>query len=281
MQEKFKLLEKAGIKLEETANIITGNDDRIRGQSAVNIYEEGNSYAAVDLETTGLDPKHDKIIEIGAVLVMGGQVEKTFSCFVNPRRELLGATRELTGITGEMLKDASGIDEVIGPVVEFCRNLPLLGHRIIFDYSFLKRAAVNRGISFEKKGIDTLTLCRRFMPEEEKKNLASASRFFGVKQEGAHRALADAMTAHYLYQALRKKHFSASPVSFLGKPLIYRVKKEQPASKKQKEVLRDLIKYHRINVSVQIDYLSRNEASRMTDKIISQYGRIKEVIRND
>ena len=56
--------------------------------------------------------------------------------------------------------------------------------------------------------------------------------------------------------------------------MIYKVKKEQPASKRQKEVLHELIKYHKIETTVQIEYLSRNEVSRMTDKIISQYGRI-------
>lgn len=89
-----------------------------------------------------------------------------------------------------MTAGAPDIGDVIGRVVELCRDLPLLGHHIIFDYSFLKRAAVNKGLVFEKSGIDTLTLCRRFMPEEEKKNLENASRYYGIKQTDAHRALA-------------------------------------------------------------------------------------------
>ena len=59
----------------------------------------------------------------------------------------------------------------------------------------------------------------------------------------------------------------------MAKPMIYKVKKEQPASKKQKEDLRYLLKYHKIDVPVEIDYLSRNEASRLKDQIIFQYGR--------
>lgn len=256
--------------MEETVHII---EVEVNGRAT----EPGNtdSYVAIDLETTGLEPKHDKIIEIGAVRVIGGEIRQTFSTFVNPRRELDSRIRELTGITGEMVEDAPDVDDVIGQIVDFCRDLPLLGHHVIFDYSFLKRAAVNRGLPFEKEGIDTLTLCRKFMPEDEKKNLENASRYYGVEQTDAHRALADAMTAHLLYRAVKKNHFSTAPEAFRCKPLVYKVKKEQPASKKQKEVLRDLLKYHRINVSVQIDYLSRNEVSRMTDKIISRYGRIK------
>ena len=259
--------------MEETAHIIKKEDcaeiDRAAG-------EQPGFYAAVDIETTGLDPKQDKIIEIGAVRVERGLICGQFSTFVNPRRKLEPRIEELTGITDAMVSGAPDIGEVIGQVMDFCGGLPILGHHVIFDYSFLKRAAVNSGLSFEKNGIDTLALCRRFMPEEEKKNLSSACRYFGVEPQTAHRALSDAVSAHLLYQAMFRHHFSESPDLFLGKTLIYKVKKEQPASKKQKEVLRDLLKYHKINLTVQIDYLSRNEISRITDKIIAQYGRIKK-----
>ena len=63
---------------------------------------------------------------------------------------------------------------------------------------------------------------------------------------------------------------------FAPQPLIYKVKREQSASKKQKEVLRELLKYHRINLSAQIDSLSKNEISRLTDQIIAQHGRMQK-----
>lgn len=240
-----------------------------------------NSYAAIDLETTGLDPKRDKIIEIGAIRVENGRIVEEFSSFVNPRRKLSAKIIELTGIKDEMLCSAKGIEEVIGEALAFCKELPLLGHNVIFDYSFLKQAAVNEGLRFERSGIDTLSLSRKFMPPEEKKNLAAAAKYFGIGEQTSHRALADAVTAHLLYQAMRERYFSEAGEVFAGKPLQYKVKKEQPATKRQKEVLRDLIKYHRIGVSVQIDYMTRNEASRLTDQIIFQYGRIKEVKIHD
>lgn len=258
--------------MEETAHIIKiENSSRRDKETEI----RPDFYTAIDLETTGLDPKKDKIIEIGAVRVEHGSICERFSTFVNPRRALEPQIEELTGITDEMIKDAPDIGEVIGRVAEFCSGLPLLGHHVIFDYSFLKRAAVNCGLSFEKSGIDTLTLCRRFMPEEEKKNLSAACRYYGTEPQPAHRALSDAVSAHLLYQAMFRRHFSECPDPFFSKTLNYKVKKEQPASKKQKEVLRDLLKYHKISLTVQIDYLSRNEISRITDKLIAQYGRIK------
>ena len=66
------------------------------------------------------------------------------------------------------------------------------------------------------------------------------------------------------------------PEVFAPQPLIYKVKREQSASKKQKEVLRELLKYHRINLSAQIDSLSKNEISRLTDQIIAQHGRMQK-----
>jgi DNA polymerase-3 subunit alpha (Gram-positive type) len=228
----------------------------------------------VDLETTGLDPKHDKIIEIGAIRVTEGEAGSTFECFVNPYRSLEAHVISLTGITDRQLKPAEGIENVIGQFLDFAGDLPILGHHIIFDYSFLKRAAVNKGFSFERKGIDTLKLARKFMPEDRHKNLSAACRYFGVEIKQSHRARFDAIAAHELYQAMKKEFGGSNPQAFDSAGLIYKVKKEQPASNRQKEHLQDLLKYHKIALSVQLDHLSRNEISRITDRIIAQYGRI-------
>lgn len=232
------------------------------------------TYIALDIETTGLDTKWDKIIEIGAIRVADGAEAGSFQTLVNPHRLLSPTVAQLTGITDHELETAPDIGEVLKAFLEFCGELPVLGHHIIFDYSFLKRAAVNQGYPFERRGIDTLALCRRFMPEQEKKNLEAACAFYGIRRQGAHRALGDARDAHALYQALAQRHGEDCPEAFSGKPLIYKVKKEQPATEKQKQDLRDLVKYHKIDILVQIDALSRNEASRIKDKIISQYGRL-------
>lgn len=233
-----------------------------------------DSYIAVDLETTGLDPKRDKIIEIGAVRIENGQETGRFHTMLNPHRELEARITELTGITGDMVEDAPDFVNILDDFLAFCGEFPLLGHRIIFDYSFLKRAIVNQGKTFERNGIDTLTLCRRFMPQEESKRLGAACAFYGLVQESAHRALGDALDAHRLYRKLVLSHGESEPEAFAAKQLIYKVKREQPASKKQKEDLRYLLKYHKIDLPVQIDYLSRNEVSRITDKIILKYGRL-------
>ena len=98
-------------------------------------------FVVLDLETTGLSVKEDQILEIGAVKVQGGEVTASYETFVNPGRKVPERITELTGIRDEMLTDVPGISRVIGKCLELCGDLPLLGHKILFDYSFLKRAA--------------------------------------------------------------------------------------------------------------------------------------------
>jgi DNA polymerase-3 subunit alpha (Gram-positive type) len=232
------------------------------------------TYIAIDLETTGLNPKLNKIIEIGAIKIINGKEAGEFQTFVNPYQQLPEEITKLTGITDEDLENAPGIETVIREFLEFAGDLPLVGHQVIFDYSFLKKAAVNQRLSFEREGIDTLKLARKFMPAEEKKNLRAACEYFGIVPIESHRALADAKAANQLLLELEKHYGTENPRAFLPEKLNYKVKKEQPASKRQKEHLQDLLKYHRISLTVQIDHLSKNEISRITDKIIGQYGRI-------
>lgn len=234
------------------------------------------SYVAVDLETTGIGAKREKITEIGMVKVMDGKVIDTYHTMVNPHRAIPERIVELTGITDEMVKDAPAIEEILSDVIAFCDGFPLLGHQIIFDYGFLTQAAVNMKIKFEKEAIDTLKLCRYLMPGAEKKNLGAACAYFGIEPDASHRALSDAMSAHLLYEKLKEQYGASRSELFAAKTLIYKAKKERPATKRQKEHLQDLLKYHRIDTTVQIDHMSGNEISRMIDKIIFTHGRIPE-----
>lgn len=96
-----------------------------------------NSYVALDLETTGIGARHEKITEIGMVKVIDGETTDTYHTMVNPHREIPKRIVELTGITDDMVKDALGIEEILDEVLAFTEDLPLLGHQIIFDYGFL------------------------------------------------------------------------------------------------------------------------------------------------
>ena len=230
------------------------------------------SYVCVDLETTGLNPKYEKIIEIGAIKVVEGQVTETFSSFVNPGRKLEPRITELTGICQEQVDSAPYIEEILPDFLEFCGDYALLGHRILFDYSFLKKASVNQKLTFERKGMDTLRIARRFLPELEHRTLPFLCEYYGIPHK-AHRALNDAEATSRLYHILLDKYYIEGEGCFTPEPLNYQVKKETPITKSQKERLLRILDQHKLTIDVDIDKLTRSEASRITDKILAKYGR--------
>lgn len=232
-----------------------------------------NSYVCVDLETTGFYPRYDKIIEIGAVRVENGIVTGEFKSLVNPGMKLWEQTIAITGITNEMLEEAPDITEVFPEFLKFAGEQVLLGHSLMSDYSFLKKAAVNQNLSFERSGIDTLTLSRKFLADFQSRNLGKLCEHFEIPHE-AHRALGDAKATSALYTILCD-HFYREDTArdFDAKPLIYKIKKEGPASRAQKERLYSLAERHKLELNVDVEKLTRNEASRLTDRILARYGK--------
>lgn len=232
-----------------------------------------DSYVALDLEMTGLRPKEDRIIEIGAVKVIDGEATDSFSTLINPHMELPERITQITGISRQELTGAPAIEDVLEPLSEFIGELPLLGHRILFDYSFLKRAMVNHKLPFEKSGIDTLALSRKYLPELPSKRLEDMCLYYGIPQQ-AHRAMEDARAAHFLYGKIKEQFLGEDNLQdFEPKQLLYKVKKEAPASEKQKKRLSELIEKHKLVLDVEIQSMTKNEVSRLTDKILAKYGR--------
>lgn len=231
-----------------------------------------DSYVCLDLETTGLEPKKDKIIEIGALKVRDGKIVGRMETFVNPGRQLEERIIELTGIRDGQLETAPEIAEILPALLDFIGEDVLLGHSILFDYSFLKRAAVNQKLSFEKKGIDTLKLARKFLPDLESRSLAFLCSHFGI-EHSAHRALADAAATIDLYRKLTELFYEGHEEDFLPKQLLYRAKRETPVTIPQKEQLYKLLDKHKIKIDYDVEKLTRSEASRIITRLLAEYGR--------
>ena len=244
------------------------------------------NYVALDIETTGLNPKYDKIIEIGAVRVRDGKAEDTFSSFANPAKSLPTRIIELTGIQDADVCKAPYIDEVLDAFLTFAGDDVLLGHNLIFDYSFVKKAAVNCKKSYERTGIDTLKIAKCFLGDLESRSLGFLCEYFQIALD-AHRALNDAIAAYTLYQILAQKYGNVETKPFQPRQLVYNVRKENPITPKQLELLLKLIvQYHLqregyllspvVNVTedtIDLQKLSKNEASRLIDKLLSNFRR--------
>lgn len=127
------------------------------------------NYIALDLETTGLHPSEDRILEIGAVKVVNGEITDCYETLVNPGMAISPRIQALTGINDAMAATGKDTKTAVTELIDFCGDLPLLGHNILFDYSFVKKNAVNLGLTFEKDGVDTLKIARALLPDLELK----------------------------------------------------------------------------------------------------------------
>ncbi len=241
-----------------------------------------DTFVAIDIETTGLTPHEHQIIEVGALRVREGKVTDTLSILINPQVSLSERIVELTGITDLMLFNQKGFQEQSSLIYEFIGKDPLLGHNIQFDYSFLKYHLGNSGYTIENKVVDTLSIAKNLHPELASRSLASMCEAYGLINKSAHRAYEDAYVTMELYFAMCKTLLTlpkekreelmkyTNPVSCYVK-----IKKQEPITPRQKLYLNDLLKYHKINKAVEIEKMTKSQASKAIDQIILKYGRMR------
>ncbi|MDF2587494.1 MAG: exonuclease, polymerase epsilon subunit family [Anaerocolumna sp.] len=232
------------------------------------------TFVCFDIETTGLNPQNEKIIEIGALKVIDGKIVGNFSELINPQVPLSKMITNLTGISDDMVKDADTEENVIKRFLDFAGDYIVMGHNIKFDYSFIKTAAKRYKINFERLGIDTLDISRKMLRDLESRSLESLCKYYQITNNHAHRAYDDAKATTLLYVNLCNQFYLDNPDVFTPKPLIYKAKKIQAITNKQKNYLIDLLKYHNIEDVQPIDTLTQSEASKWIDRIILEYGRI-------
>ncbi|MGQ9666009.1 MAG: 3'-5' exonuclease, partial [Anaerolineae bacterium] len=162
---------------------------------------EHETYVALDLETTGLSPERDRIIEIGMVKFTPQGVLDTFATFVNPGRPIPFQITQLTGIRDRDVRDAPAIEAILPAVRSFIGKSTLIGHNVGFDVSFLAAA----GLRLRNPLIDTFALAGVVWPHAARYNLGTLAEEMGITPQTAHRALEDADTARQLFLALLER----------------------------------------------------------------------------
>ncbi len=149
-------------------------------------------FVIFDLETTGLDKKNDKIIEIGAVKVEKGVIVDRFSTFVNPQQPIDIRISKLTGIYDEMVKKAPKEDEILPEFIKFIGDSVIVAHNASFDTAFIRRFTAEKGINMDNTIIDTVGLARMLLPTLVNFKLDTICTELGVSLENHHRAVHDA-----------------------------------------------------------------------------------------
>ena len=179
------------------AYFINDVDDRVavHGQTDASF---GSEIVCFDIETTGLNKKHEVIIEIGAVVLKNGEITDRFNTFVSPGRILSPEIIRLTGITDEMLEGAPSQEEAIRAFLAFAGDRPLAAHNADFDMGFIAAGCRKYGISFHNPSVDSLILAQNLLPELGKYKLDIVAEHLHLPAFNHHRASDDAATVAYM-----------------------------------------------------------------------------------
>ena len=154
--------------------------------------KSGESIVVLDFESTGLNTRVCRVIEIGAVRLRAGRVEDTLSLLVNPHTPLPPEVVKLTGITDSMLADQEDAASAIPKLMEFIGDCPVAAHNAAFDVSLLQAELKRLDRSWEGPVLDTLILSRKLYPDMKSHRLGSVCKALGVSLKNAHRAVHDA-----------------------------------------------------------------------------------------
>lgn len=179
-----------------------------------------DGYVAVDVETTGLDPAVDRIIEVAAVLFQpdgngGFAAVDTLTSLVNPGIPVSPKSQELTGISTEMIKDAPEPLAFLGQLLAFIGDRPVVAHNAFFDLAFLRyegfriKKESDPRLKFNPPLIDTLALARALLPELPNHKLGTVSSHLAVELDQHHRAAADALACGKIFSSLWQRSGAA------------------------------------------------------------------------
>ncbi|HHX11700.1 MAG TPA: PHP domain-containing protein, partial [Clostridiales bacterium] len=168
--------------VDDVQEIVVGG----KGQSLM------DSFVVFDIETTGFSAINDRIIEIGAVKILGGEIIDRYSTFVNPQLPIPYEIEQLTGIRDDMVIDAPLIETILPEFLDFCDGCGLVAHNASFDVGFINHNANKQGISTDFTVIDTVSLSRLLLPELSRYRLNNVAKALKVSLENHHRAVDDA-----------------------------------------------------------------------------------------
>jgi DNA polymerase-3 subunit epsilon len=168
------------------------------GKSVIAFPED---YTVLDLETTGLDPTRELIIEYAAVKVRGGKVVDTFQSLCDPGFPIPAQIEAITGITTEMVRNSPNPRSVLPDFLEFIGDDFIMGHNVLFDVRFIAASAGE----FVNPYIDTMKLFRKLHSSLPHHRLCDMVDYYGKNNESAHRALSDCLATNDCFDAMKNE----------------------------------------------------------------------------
>lgn len=232
--------------------------------------KENNKIVVFDIETTGCNPVNDSIIEIGAVKIVDGVIVQQWNELIDPQVDIPENITALTGITTDMVKGKPTIDVVLKDFIEFCEDFYIMGHNILFDYSFIKAKAIVQGYPFEKYAIDTLKIARKLLTALPSRKLGALCEYYNVDLTNAHRAKHDAIATYEVYTHMKDEFYSKHSDVFLAEKLQWEPPEIQMITDRQKSYIQGLIRKHNAVIEKPVDEYTKAEASKLIDTILKK-----------
>lgn len=163
---------------------------------------------AIDVETTGLNAKTDRVVELALVSVADdGKVIWTWQSLINPGRPIPSSASAIHGISDEQIKSAPTFAQIADEIAARIEKKVLLAHNLKFDVGFLKEELKRCGNDQPAtRGIDTLKISRQVDRGEKSHKLGDACRRYGINLNHAHQATDDTIAAAKLFIAMRNRH---------------------------------------------------------------------------
>lgn len=173
-------------------------------------------YAIIDLETTGLNPKRERITEVAILIHNGEQVTEEFISLVNPEIRIPYRIRELTGISDSMVAMAPRFCEIAREILEITQDSVFVAHNAHFDYNFMREEFLRLGYVYERQMLCTKRLSQKLMPDIKGYSLGNLCKVLDIKIEHRHRAFGDARATIKLFEHLLALEHEPENLSLRG-----------------------------------------------------------------
>ncbi|PIR43741.1 hypothetical protein COV24_01125 [candidate division WWE3 bacterium CG10_big_fil_rev_8_21_14_0_10_32_10] len=177
-------------------------------------------YSIVDTETTGLNPRWGRVIDIAVVSVKEGKVINKYETLVNPGQNISKFISSYTGINNKLVKKAPEFIDISYNLKDLLDNTIVIAHNAMFDISFLKNEFKRVNLDWHTEYMCTINLCRKLYPTIKKRDLDTLAKNFNVKIENRHRALGDALATARIFT---KMYIENNPIWEYTHQLLKRV----------------------------------------------------------
>lgn len=194
------------------------NDGRLR----LDLLQTLENCIVIDIETTGLRPQDERIIEIAALRICNGELQDQFTTLLNPHRDVPQEITDLTGISDGLLADKPSFAEILPGLLAFLRDTPgleaprLVGHNVSFDFSFLQHEILRAQLGdvalasdpvsppYTPRLVCTAEASRALIPRESvgRYRLGNVASYLKIPHRPLHRAMSDALATYDVLRAL-------------------------------------------------------------------------------